>query len=113
MESPASTSGRRAQARAASQGEALAAIRKATDDLQRASHALAEQLYKGSQGSHFSEFTFDDTKGSELIFFHAENEGESPIYAIDSTAGSTPRTIVRDMPTSTKLLLGPYRNWRV
>lgn len=29
---------------------------------------------KGSQGTHFSEFTFDDTKGSELIFFHAEKD---------------------------------------
>ena len=29
---------------------------------------------KGSQGSNFSEFTIDDTKGSELIFFHAEKD---------------------------------------
>jgi len=29
---------------------------------------------KGSQGTHFSEFTFDDTKGSELIYFHAEKD---------------------------------------
>ena len=29
----------------------MAAIRKATDELQRASHALAELLYKGSQGA--------------------------------------------------------------
>ena len=33
-----------------SQGDDLAAIKKATDELQRASHALAEQLYKGAQG---------------------------------------------------------------
>ena len=29
---------------------------------------------KGAQGTHFNEFTFDDTKGSELIFFHAEKD---------------------------------------
>ena len=29
---------------------------------------------KGSQGTHFSEFTVDDTKGSELIFTHAEKD---------------------------------------
>ncbi len=29
---------------------------------------------KGSLGTHFSEFTIDDTKGSELVFFHAEKD---------------------------------------
>jgi type VI secretion system secreted protein VgrG len=29
---------------------------------------------KGAQGTNFSEFTIDDTKGSELIFFHAEKD---------------------------------------
>jgi type VI secretion system secreted protein VgrG len=29
---------------------------------------------KGSAGSNFSEFTIDDTKGSELVFFHAEKD---------------------------------------
>ncbi len=29
---------------------------------------------KGSQGSNFSEFTIDDTKGSELVYFHAEKD---------------------------------------
>ena len=38
-----------AEARKAAQGEDLAAIKKATDALQRASHAMAEQLYKGSR----------------------------------------------------------------
>jgi molecular chaperone DnaK len=33
------------------QGDDLAAIRRATDELQRESHAFAEQLYKGSRGS--------------------------------------------------------------
>jgi molecular chaperone DnaK len=40
-----------ANARQAAQGEDLAAIRKSIDDVQRASHALAEQLYKGAQGA--------------------------------------------------------------
>ena len=35
-----------AEVRTLSQGEDLAAIKKATDELQRASHAMAEQLYK-------------------------------------------------------------------
>ncbi len=43
--------------RRVAQGEDLVAIRKATDDLQRASHAIAEHLYKnaaGTQGSQAS-----------------------------------------------------------
>jgi molecular chaperone DnaK len=40
-----------AEARKAAQGDDLAAIKTATDALQRASHAIAEQLYKGSAGS--------------------------------------------------------------
>ncbi len=42
-----------ADVRKASAAEDVAAIRKATDELQRASHAIAEQLYKtqGAQGS--------------------------------------------------------------
>jgi molecular chaperone DnaK len=42
-----------ANLRRLSQGEDLAAIRKATEELQHASHAMAEQLYKtqGAQGS--------------------------------------------------------------
>jgi molecular chaperone DnaK len=40
-----------AELRRVSQGEDLAAIRKATDELQHASHAIAEQLYKSAQGS--------------------------------------------------------------
>ena len=40
-----------AEVRKVAQGEDLAAIKKATEDLQRAAHAMAEQLYKGSQGS--------------------------------------------------------------
>src|SRR4051812_13372985 len=37
-----------AEARNAAKGEDLGAIKRATDELQRASHALAEALYKGS-----------------------------------------------------------------
>src|SRR5207248_4498425 len=40
-----------ADARKAVEGDDLAAIKRATDDLQRASHAVAEQLYRGSQDS--------------------------------------------------------------
>jgi len=46
-----------AEVRRVAQGEDLVAIRKATDDLQRASHAIAEHLYKnaaGTQGSQAS-----------------------------------------------------------
>jgi molecular chaperone DnaK len=38
-----------AAAKTAAQGDDLAAITKATDDLQRASHAVAEALYKTAQ----------------------------------------------------------------
>jgi molecular chaperone DnaK len=40
-----------AEVRKVAQGEGVAAIKKATEDLQSAAHAMAEQLYKGSQGS--------------------------------------------------------------
>jgi molecular chaperone DnaK len=43
-----------ADVRAVAQGDDLQAIKKALDELQRASHALAEQLYKNSQASHGS-----------------------------------------------------------
>jgi len=54
-----------AGARAAAQGEDLAAIRKALDELQRASHALAEELYKGSKGSSGS--SGSDVKEGEVV----------------------------------------------
>jgi molecular chaperone DnaK len=40
-----------ASARTAAQADDLGAIRKAVEELQRASHAMAEQLYKSSPGS--------------------------------------------------------------
>ena len=40
-----------AGARQAAQTDDLDAMKKASDELQRASHAIAEQLYKGAQGS--------------------------------------------------------------
>ena len=43
-----------ADVRAAINGDNLAAITKATDTLQRASHAIAEQLYKAAQGAEGS-----------------------------------------------------------
>lgn len=44
-----------AEVRRAVQDDNLAAIKKAMDDLQRASHAIAEQLYKAGQGSQRSQ----------------------------------------------------------
>ena len=44
-----------ANVRKLAQGEDLAAIRKATDDLQRASHAMAERLYKNAAGTQGSQ----------------------------------------------------------
>jgi len=40
-----------AEVRRVSQADDLAAIRKATDELQRASHAMAEHLYKAKSGA--------------------------------------------------------------
>ncbi len=40
-----------AEARKAAQGDDLRAITRAVDELQKASHAMAEQLYKGAAGS--------------------------------------------------------------
>jgi molecular chaperone DnaK len=60
-----------AEARRVAQGDDLAAIKKAIDELQRASHAIAEQLYKaaqtaqsaqGAQGAHGS-----DVKDAEVV----------------------------------------------
>jgi molecular chaperone DnaK len=45
-----------AEARKAAQGDDVAAIKRATDELQSASHAIAEALYKGSTGSTGSDF---------------------------------------------------------
>jgi molecular chaperone DnaK len=44
-----------AEVRKLAQSDDLAAIRTATDELQRASHAIAEQLYKGAQGAQGAE----------------------------------------------------------
>jgi molecular chaperone DnaK len=60
-----------AEARTASRGDDLEAITGAVDRLQKASHALAEQLYKGSRGaqggqdSHNSQGT--DVKDAEVV----------------------------------------------
>jgi len=51
-----------AEARRVAQGDDLAAIKKAIDELQRASHGIAEQLYKGAQGAQGS-----DVKDAEVV----------------------------------------------
>jgi molecular chaperone DnaK len=59
-----------AAVRSAVQGEDLAAIRRAADDLQRASHTLAEGLYqgsRGSQGSQGSRGSQGDVKDGEVV----------------------------------------------
>jgi molecular chaperone DnaK len=57
-----------AAARKAAAGEDLAAVRTATDDLQRASHTLAERLYKqSSQGSQGSPGPESNVKDGEVV----------------------------------------------
>jgi molecular chaperone DnaK len=60
-----------AEARRVAPGEDLAAIKRATDDLQRASHAMAEALYKGSTGSSGSNSSTgsngSDVKDGEVV----------------------------------------------
>jgi molecular chaperone DnaK len=53
--------------RTAAEGEDLAGIRSAVDALQRASHALAEELYKGSKGSTGSTGSAGGVKDGEVI----------------------------------------------
>jgi molecular chaperone DnaK len=57
-----------AGARAAAKGDDLAAMTQAVDVLQRASHALAEQLYKGSQRAQGQHGSQDSTvKDGEVV----------------------------------------------
>jgi molecular chaperone DnaK len=56
--------------RQASQGEGLDAIRRATDELQRLSHAMAEQLYKQGQtgaGANAAHDRHDDVREGEVV----------------------------------------------
>jgi molecular chaperone DnaK len=55
--------------REVSRGEDVPAIRRATDVLQKASHAMAEQLYKLSQANaaHAAASTGDDVKDGEVV----------------------------------------------
>jgi len=56
--------------REAAKGEDVATIRRATDDLQKASHAMAEQLYKQSEANaaHAASATRnDDIKDGEVV----------------------------------------------
>ncbi|MGB7220009.1 MAG: molecular chaperone DnaK [Vicinamibacterales bacterium] len=65
-----------AESRKAAQGDDLAAITRATEELQRASHAFAEQLYKGSQSSQGSQGSHgSDVKEGEVV--DAEYAGTS------------------------------------
>jgi molecular chaperone DnaK len=58
-----------AEVREASRGEDLPAIQRATDVLQKASHAMAEQLYKLSQvnAAHAAASTGDNVKDGEVV----------------------------------------------
>ena len=58
-----------AAARTAAQSDDLASIKRATDTLQRASHSLAEKLYRGSQGSQ-------DSRGSQASGDSNVKDGE-------------------------------------
>jgi len=56
--------------REAAKGDDLAAIRRANDDLQKASHAMAEQLYKQSEvnaANAASAKRDDDVKEGEVV----------------------------------------------
>jgi molecular chaperone DnaK len=58
-----------AEVRKVGQGDDLAAIKKATDELQRASHAMAEHLYKtaaGAAGSQKAPGAADSQQGSNV-----------------------------------------------
>jgi molecular chaperone DnaK len=58
-----------AEVRTAGQGDDLPAIKKATDALQHASHAVAELLYKTAQttGSSAASATPDNVKHGEVV----------------------------------------------
>jgi molecular chaperone DnaK len=57
-----------ADVRNAAQADDLAAIKRATDELQRGSHGIAELLYKGSQGSQGSRGSRGDSvKDAEVV----------------------------------------------
>jgi molecular chaperone DnaK len=57
-----------ATVREAITGDSLDRIRRATDDLQKASHALAEQLYKAQgAGSTAQADTTNDIKEGEVV----------------------------------------------
>jgi len=56
--------------REAAKGDSLDAIHRATDDLQKASHAMAEQLYKQSEANAANAASAkkdDDVKEGEVV----------------------------------------------
>ena len=56
-----------AAARKAAEGEDLARIKSAVDELQRASHALAEALYKHSQSAGGPQSSGSGPKDAEVV----------------------------------------------
>ena len=60
-----------AEARRVAQGDDLAAIKKAIDELQHASHAIAERLYQGAQGAQGAQGSRgahgSDVKDAEVV----------------------------------------------
>ena len=57
-----------AEARQAARGDDAAAITRAVDQLQKASHGLAEQLYKGTQSAQGSQGSQDsNVKDAEIV----------------------------------------------
>jgi molecular chaperone DnaK len=57
-----------AEARRVAQGDDLAVIKKAIDELQRASHGIAEQLYQGAQGAQGARGAHgSDVKDAEVV----------------------------------------------
>src|SRR5439155_16256075 len=64
-----------AEARKVAQSDDLAAIKRATEDLQRASHAIAEQLYRQSASSQGSQGT-QSSQGSQGTQSSGVKDGE-------------------------------------
>jgi molecular chaperone DnaK len=56
-----------ADARRAAQGDDLGAIRRATEELQRAGHGIAEQLYKTAQAGQGAPGAQGDVKDAEVV----------------------------------------------
>ena len=99
-----------ADVRKAAQGDDLAAIKKAIDELQRASHGIAEQLYKGpgrtgsraagasEQGSNVKDAEVVDAEYAETEVTKRSGQagrGSEPTRPLTSKQGGEVMTIVR------------------